>query len=51
MLNGFYHNGVPTVTVVVDAGCSKRSHKHSYNAKSGVGVTFSAATKNCYLLY
>ena len=33
-----YHNGVPAVTVVADGGWSKRSHKHSYNAKSGVAV-------------
>ena len=43
--NGQYHNGVPAITVVVDGGWSKRSHKHSYNAKSGVGVIFGAATK------
>ena len=42
---GNYHNGVPAITVVVDAGWSKRSHKHSYNANSGVGVIFGAATK------
>ena len=42
ILNGCYHNRVPTITVVVDAGWSKRSHKHSYNAKSGVGVIFGA---------
>ena len=42
---GSYHNGVPAITVVVDAGWSKRSHKHSYNANSGVGVIFGAATK------
>ena len=40
-----YHNGVPAITVVVDGGWSKRSHKHSYNANSGVGVIFGAATK------
>ena len=45
VLNGCYHNGAPAITVVVDAGWSKRSHKHSYNAKSGVGVIFGAATK------
>ena len=28
----------PAITVVVDGGWSKRSHKHYYNAKSGVGV-------------
>ena len=41
---GTFRNGVPAVTVVVDGGWSKRSHKHSYNAKSGVGVIFGAAT-------
>ena len=25
---GNYHNGVPAITVVVDGGWSKRSHKH-----------------------
>ena len=42
---GDFHSGVPAITVVVDGGWSKRSHKHSYNAKSGVGVIFGAATK------
>ena len=45
ILNGNYHNGIPAITVVVDGGWSKRSHKHSYNAKCGVGVIFGAATK------
>ena len=35
---GDYHEGVPAITVVVDGGWSKRSHRHSYNAKSGVGI-------------
>ena len=35
---GEYHEGVPAITVIVDGGWSKRSHKHSYNAKSGVGI-------------
>ena len=35
---GDFHHGVPAITVVVDGGWSKRSHKHSYNAKSGVAV-------------
>ena len=43
--NSKYHNGMPAITVVVDGGWSKRSHKHSYNAKSDVGVIFGAATK------
>ena len=42
---GNYHNGLPAITVVVDAGWSKRSHKHSYNVNSGVGVIFGTATK------
>ena len=35
-----FHEGVYPLpcTVIVDAGWSKRSHRHSYNAKSGVGV-------------
>ena len=33
-----YHQGVPAITVILDGGWSKRSHKHSYNAKSGVGI-------------
>ena len=44
-----YHEGVPAITVIVDGGWSKRSHKHSYNANSGVGVIFGAVTKK--LLY
>ena len=39
------HHGVPAITVIVDGGWSKRSHKHSYNAKSGVAVIFGAHTK------
>ena len=27
---GNYHNGIPAITVVVDGGWSKRSHKHLY---------------------
>ena len=34
---GHHHQGIPANTVIVDGGWSKRSHKHSYNAKSGVG--------------
>ena len=47
--NKNYHEGVPVITVVVDGDWSKRSHKHSYNANSGVGVLFRVATK--MLLY
>ena len=44
-----YHDGIPAITVIVDAGWCKRTHKHSYNALSGVGVTFGKETKK--LLY
>ena len=51
--NNIYHgigdDRVPAITVVVDGGWSKRSHRHSYNANSGVAVIFGAATKR--LLY
>ena len=43
--NNEYHQNVPSIIVIVDGGWSKRSHKHSYNANSGVGVIFGAATK------
>ena len=43
--NGKYNEGIPSIFVVVDAGWSKRTHKHSYNANSGVGVIFGATTK------
>ena len=35
---GSFHEGVPAITVIVDGGWSKRSHKHSYNANSGVAI-------------
>ena len=35
---GSFHDGVPAISVIVDGGWSKRSHKHSYNANSGVGI-------------
>ena len=41
--------GVPAISVTIDGGWSKRSHKHSYNAKSGVAVVIGNATKK--LLY
>jgi len=37
---GLYHQGVPAITVVVDTRWSKRTHKHTYNALSAVGVIF-----------
>ena len=41
---GSYHDGVPAICVVVDGGWSKRSHKHSYNANSGVRIIVGKAT-------
>ena len=46
---GDYHEGIPSITVIVDGGWSKRSHKHSYNAKSGVGIIIGKETRK--LLY
>lgn len=42
-------NSYPVITVIVDGGWSKRSHKHSYNATSGVGVIIGKKQKNCYI--
>ena len=39
-----FHEGVPAITVIVDGGWSKRAHKHSYNAKSGVGIIIGQET-------
>lgn len=41
---GDYHQGVPAITVIVDGGWSLRSHEHSYNAKSGVGIIIGQQT-------
>ena len=40
-----YVDGCPAITVIIDGGWSKRSHKHSYNAKSGVGIIIGKETK------
>ena len=45
-----YHQGVPAISVVVDGGWSKHSHKHSYNAKSGVAVIFRVHMKKVLFL-
>ncbi len=42
---GHYHNDVSYITVILDGGWSKRSHKHSYNALGGVGIIIGAYTK------
>ncbi len=41
---GSYNEGVPAITVIVDGGWSKRSHKHSYNANSGVAIIIGKET-------
>ena len=38
------------MSVVVDGGWSKRTHKHSYNAKIGVAVIFGVHTKKLLFL-
>ena len=47
--NDFYQ-GVPAITVVADGGWSKKSHKHSYNARSGVAIIFDQRTKKLLFL-
>ena len=43
-VRGDYDEGVPAITVVVDGGWSKRSHRHSCNAKSGVAIIIGKET-------
>ena len=40
---GCYHEGVSTITVIVDGGWSKQSHWHSYTARSGVSIIIGKA--------
>ena len=42
--NNNFHQNVPAITVIVDGGWSKRTNKHNYNAKSGVGIIIGKAT-------
>ena len=44
MEKGSFHEGIPAISVIVDGGWSKRSHKHSYNAKSGVAIIIGKET-------
>lgn len=37
-IRGDHYQGVSAITVYVGDGWSKRSHKHSYNANSGVAI-------------
>ncbi|VDI19230.1 Hypothetical predicted protein [Mytilus galloprovincialis] len=56
-----YHHEVPAITVIVDGGWSKRTHKHSYNAAGGVAIIIGKETKKllhigvrnkyCYILW
>ena len=59
---GDFHEGVPAITVVVDGGWSKRTHKHTYNGQGGVAIVVGEVTKKilhvgnnlhikCFLLY
>jgi hypothetical protein len=47
--NNQLDEGVPWISVVVDGGWAKRSHKHSYSSSSGVAVIIGQMTKK--LLY
>jgi len=40
------HDGIPAVTVIVDGGWSKRSHKHSFKAAGGVIVIIGQRTSS-----
>ena len=46
---GSFHQGVPSIMVIVDAGWSKRTHKHMYNALSEVGVILANKLDNFYI--
>ena len=50
MNRGDYHEGIPAITVIVDGGWSKRSHRHSYNANSGVGIIIGKETSKILFL-
>ena len=39
-----YHQEIPAITVIDDGGWSKHTHKHSYNALSGISVMFGRQT-------
>lgn len=44
-----FREDVPAITVILNGRWSKRSHKHSYNAKLGMGVIIGHHTQK--LLY
>ena len=41
---GKFHEGIPSISVIVDGGWSQRSHKHAYNALGGVAIIIGART-------
>ena len=43
--NSEYNEGVPAISVIVDGGWCKRTHKHIYNAMGGVAIIIGARTK------
>lgn len=43
-----FHQAIPAVCVVADAGWSKRTHKHSYNAKRCVAVIFGVQPRSYF---
>ncbi len=42
---GIYDEDIPAIGVILDCGWSKTAHKHTYNAKAGVGVIIGQKTK------
>ena len=42
---GHYHQGIPVITVIIDVGWCKKSHKYSYNVKSGAGIIIGKGTE------
>ena len=42
--NNSFHQNVPAITVILDGEWSKRTHRHNYNAKSGVGIIIGKTT-------
>ena len=47
---GDYHEPIPATTVIIHGSWSKRSHEHSYNAKSGVAIIMGKRWASCCTL-
>ena len=43
-----FHQGIPSITVVVDGGWSKQSDKHSYNARVELLYSLGDIPENYY---